>query len=68
MPDLASGEEPILYGDLQAYRIIDRTQMSVLVDPYSRAINGITRIHATRRVGGAVLQPARFRKLRMATS
>ncbi|WP_423207642.1 phage major capsid protein [Paracoccus yeei] len=68
MPDLASGEEPILYGDLQAYRILDRTQMSVLVDPYSRAINGITRIHATRRVGGAVLQPARFRKLRMATS
>lgn len=68
MPDLASGKEPILYGDLQAYRILDRTQMSVLVDPYSRAINGITRIHATRRVGGAVLQPARFRKLRMATS
>ncbi|MGA0617403.1 phage major capsid protein [Paracoccus sp. KR1-242] len=68
MPDSTSGEEPILYGDLQAYRIIDRAQMSVLVDPYTRAINGITRIHATRRVGGGVLQPARFRKLRMATS
>jgi len=68
MPDLASANEPILYGDLQAYRIIDRAQMSVLVDPYTRATNGITRIHATRRVGGGVLQAARFRKLRMATS
>ena len=68
MPDVAANAFPILYGDLQAYRIIDRTQMSVLVDPYSRALNGITRIHATRRVGGGVLQPARFRKLRMATS
>ena len=68
MPEVAANATPILYGDLQAYRIIDRAQMSVLVDPYTRATNGITRIHATRRVGGGVLQPARFRKLRMATS
>lgn len=68
MEDVAGNAFPIIYGDFQAYRIVDRLQMSVLVDPYSRAVNGITRIHATRRVGGGVLQPQRFRKLKMATS
>lgn len=68
MHDIAAGEHPIVYGDFQAYRIVDRLSMSVLVDPYTQARRRITRIHATRRVGGAVLQPVRFRKLKMATS
>lgn len=68
MPEVEANEHPIVYGDFQAYRILDRLSMSVLVDPYTRATHGITRIHATRRVGGGVLQPARFRKLKMATS
>lgn len=68
MHDIAANEHPIVYGDFSAYRIVDRLSMSVLVDPYSRARERITRLHATRRVGGAVLQPARFRKLKMATS
>ena len=68
LEDIAANEHPIIYGDFQAYRIVDRLSMSVLVDPYSRARERITRLHATRRVGGAVLQPARFRKLKMATS
>lgn len=66
--DIEAGEHPIIYGDFSAYRIVDRLSMSVLVDPYSRARERITRLHATRRVGGGVLQPARFRKLKMATS
>lgn len=68
MPDIGADAFPIVYGDFQAYRVLDRLGMSVLVDPYTRATNGITRIHATRRVGGAVLQAARFRKLKMATT
>ena len=68
MQDATANASPIIYGDLQGYRIVDRIQMSVLVDPYTRARERITRLHATRRVGGAVLQPDRFRKLRMATS
>ena len=68
LEDIAANEFPVIYGDFQAYRILDRLSMSVLVDPYSRARERITRIHATRRVGGGVLQPARFRKLKMATS
>ncbi|WP_035026604.1 phage major capsid protein [Gemmobacter nectariphilus] len=68
MPDVASGEFPIIYGDWKAYRILDRVGLDVLVDPYTQRTNGLTRIHATRRVGGGVLQAARFRKLKMATS
>ncbi|HCO54693.1 MAG TPA: phage major capsid protein, partial [Pelagibacterium sp.] len=68
MPDIASGNFPIMYGDFSAYRIVDRLAMSILVNPYILATKGVTRIHATRRVGGKVIQPARFRKLKMATS
>lgn len=69
MPDIGSGTEPILFGDIgTAYRIIDRIGLSILVNPYLLATNGITRIHATRRVGGKVVQPAAIKKLRCATS
>ncbi|WP_126974646.1 phage major capsid protein [Frigidibacter oleivorans] len=68
LPDVASGTFPIVYADWSAYRIVDRLAMSTLVDPYTQATKGMTRIHATRRVGGGVLQAARFRKLKMATS
>lgn len=69
MPDVGSGTEPIVFGDIAAgYRIVDRIGLSILVNPYLLATNGITRIHATRRVGGRVVQPAALRKLRCATS
>lgn len=66
MPNVADGAFPIIYGDWQAYRIVDRLALSIMSDPYTQATKGITRIHATRRVGGRVLQAARFRKLKMA--
>jgi HK97 family phage major capsid protein len=68
MPDIESGSFPIIYGDFQAYRILDRLGLDILVDPYTRRGNGLTRIHANRRVGGGVLQAARLRKLKMTTS
>ena len=68
MPDVASGAFPIIYGDFSGYRIVDRVALSILVNPYLLATNGMTRIHATRRVGGGVIQPAKFKKLKMATS
>lgn len=68
MPDIGDGNYPIIYGDFSAYRIVDREAMSILVNPYLLATKGLTRIHATRRVGGRVLQAARFRKLKTATS
>lgn len=68
MDNATSGNFPILYGDFSAYRIVDRLAMSILVNPYLLATKGVTRIHATRRVGGKVIQSARFKKLKMATS
>ena len=69
MPDVASGEHPIVFGDFATgYRIVDRLALSILVNPYIRATDGVTRIHATRRVGAGVVQPRALRKLKMATS
>ncbi len=68
MPDVASGAFPILYGNFAGYRIIDRIELSILQNPYLLATEGMTRFHALRRVGGDVLRPAYFRKLKMAAS
>ncbi|MDI4664541.1 phage major capsid protein [Xanthobacter autotrophicus] len=63
MPDIGAGAIPIVFGDFNSgYRIIDRVDMTILVNPYSRATDGITLIHATRRVGGAVIQPQALAK------
>lgn len=64
MDDIGTGTTPIAFGDIATtYRILDRIGLSILVNPYIMATNGITRIHATRRVGGAVLQPAAMKKI-----
>lgn len=68
MPDIADGATPIVFGDWSAYRIVDRVALSILSDPYTQMGKGVTRLHATRRIGGRVLQAARFRKLKTATS
>jgi HK97 family phage major capsid protein len=69
MPDVGSGTYPIIFGDFATgYRVVDRIGLSVLVNPYLLATTGITRFHATRRVGGGVIQAAALRKLKMATS
>lgn len=69
MPDVEAGTFPILFGDFATgYRIVDRLALSILVNPYIRATDGVTRIHATRRVGAGVVQAAALRKLKMATS
>ncbi|WGD31885.1 phage major capsid protein [Ancylobacter sp. WKF20] len=69
MPDVASGAFPIMFGDFAtAYRIVDRLALSILVNPYLLATNGMTRIHATRRTGAAVVQAKALRKLKMAAS
>ncbi len=65
MDDIAATGFPIAYGDFSGYRILDRLALSTLVDPYSRATNKQTRYHAWRRVGGRVIMPAKFRKLKM---
>lgn len=67
MPDVANGAYPALFGDFAGYRIYDRVGLTLLRDPYTQATKGLVRFHARRRVGGAVAQAARFRKLHMST-
>lgn len=67
-PDIGAGLTPIVFGDWSGYRIVDRVGLSILVNPFLLATNGITRIHATRRVGGRVLQAAKFRKMTIAAA
>lgn len=68
-PAPGNNTKPIIFGDINAaYRILDRSEISILVDPYSQAVSGLTRIHATRRVGGAVINPTAIVKIRQAAS
>ena len=62
MPDVAANAVPIVFGDLQGYRVIDRVSFSLLRDPYSQAAKGQVRLHARRRVGGDGAHPHRFVK------
>lgn len=68
MPDIASGEFPIAYADFSGYRIIDRQDTEVLVNPFARAGEGFTRFHLTKRLGADVAEPLKFKKLKMATA
>ena len=65
MPVIAAGNTPILLGDLQGYRIVDRIAFNMLYDPYTQAANGVVRFHARRRVGGDVTHKDRFIKLKV---
>jgi HK97 family phage major capsid protein len=69
MPTPASGNFPIIFGDLgTGYRIVDRMQFATLTDPYTQARNAITRIHGTRWVGAGVVQPKALLKMKMSAS
>jgi HK97 family phage major capsid protein len=69
MPDIAGNAFPIAIGDFSVgYRIYDRVALSLLRDPYSVATSGLTRFHARRRVGGAVVRAEAIRKLKISTT
>lgn len=64
LDDIGDGKFPIIAGDFSAYRVVDRLSLAILSDPYTQARKGVTRLHATRRTGGRVIQAARFRKFK----
>lgn len=69
MPDVAAGTYPIVLGAFNlGYRVYDRVGTTILRDPYSGALDGLVRFHARKRVGGAVVKPEAFRKLKIAVS
>lgn len=54
MPDLAAGSYPVAFGDFNVgYQIVDRIGIQVMRDDFTGADNGIVKIRARRRVGGA---------------
>jgi HK97 family phage major capsid protein len=62
LPDIGTGNTPIIFGDFQqGYRILDRVGLSVLRDPYTQQTSGLVRFHARRRVGGKVLKAEAMR-------
>lgn len=69
MPDVAAGANPIAFGDLkQAFRIYDRTDIEVLVNPYLLATESKTRFHLRKRLGAGVVRPLAIKKLKIAAS
>lgn len=69
MPDVASGNYPVIFGDFsRGYRIYDRVGMSIMRDPFTQATKGLVRFHARRRVGGAPTLTEALRRLKMSVS
>lgn len=68
MADIGANAFPILFGDLQGYRIVDRISFQMLRDPFSMATKGQTRFHARKRVGADVTHPDRFVKLKVSAT
>lgn len=66
MPDVAAGTYPVIFGDFyRGYTIIDRTQMTVIRDQYTLAAEGKVRFVFSRRVGGQVVLPEAFIKMKV---
>jgi HK97 family phage major capsid protein len=64
MPDVAPGATPIAYGNWkQAYMIVDRKAVTMLVDPYTAGFCTIFKFEA--RVGGSATCPNAARLLRI---
>lgn len=64
MPDIATGTLPIGFGDFRrGYRIIDRTGVRVLRDPFTN--KPYVHFYTTKRVGGGVDNPECLKVLKM---
>lgn len=57
-PASAGTTYPIAFGDIAStYQVVDRVGVQIMRDDYTGADNGIVKIRARRRVGGAVVLP-----------
>lgn len=64
MPDVATGQCPIAFGNFQAgYLIAERRQTTILRDPYTN--KPYVQFYATRRVGGQVLDSDAIKLLKI---
>ena len=59
---MGAGAKPIAFGDFaRAYCLVDRTNMSIVRDPFTQNHLGNVRYTARRRVGGTVVIPEAIR-------
>lgn len=69
MPDISGNAFPVIFGDFKrGYLIVDRTQISILRDPYSLSSSRQIKFVASKRVGGQVVLAEAIRKLKIAAS
>ncbi len=66
MPDIAAGAIPIVFGDFSGYLIIDRKGIEILRDPYTN--KPFVQFYTTKRVGGGVTDPSKFRYHKIAAA
>ena len=62
MPAIAAAAKPVAFGDFgRGYMVLDRVNLSIMRDPFTRATSGNVRYIARRRVGGQVIMPEAIR-------
>ena len=66
MPDIAADAIPLIFGDFSGYLIIDRKGIDILRDPYTN--KPFVQFYTTKRVGGGVTDPTKFRYHKIAAS
>ena len=58
-----TGKFPIVYGDPMEYLILNRSQVSFLIDPYTQAASNSLKILAKLRTGGSIVRKEAFCKI-----
>jgi HK97 family phage major capsid protein len=67
MDDIGANTYPVVFGNFKkGYWIVDRLNMWILRDPYTNSDSGYETFKYRRRVGGQVVQPNAFYKLKIA--
>ena len=64
MPDIATGQDPVAYGDFRrGYWIVDRTSMTMVRDPFTRASTDEVVLTFHRRLTGQVVKAEAIKKI-----
>lgn len=68
LPNVGAGNNPILFGDMRAYRIVDRIGLSIQRLREVYAETNLVVYLARKRVGGKMLEPFKLKVQNVATS
>jgi HK97 family phage major capsid protein len=69
MPTIAANAYPVAIGDFRrGYLLLDRLELSMMVDPYTAKRTGMIEISARKRVGGQVIIADAIKKLKIAAA